>query len=53
MAVRGLHQDSWAMQDAADAASLNAYGITFAILGDGPYEEIAAFRVTGVGVQTG
>ena len=32
------------MQDAADAAGLNAYGITFAILGNGPYEEIAAFR---------
>jgi predicted dithiol-disulfide oxidoreductase (DUF899 family) len=32
------------MQDAADAAYLNANGITFAILGDGPYEEMAAFR---------
>jgi predicted dithiol-disulfide oxidoreductase (DUF899 family) len=32
------------MQDVADAAYLNANGITFAFLGDGPYEEIAAFR---------
>jgi len=32
------------MGDAADAAYLNANGITFAILGDGLYEEIAAVR---------
>ena len=36
--------NSWKMGDAADAAYLNAKGITFAILGEGPYEEIAAFR---------
>ena len=40
----GCTRNSWPMQDAADAAGLNAYGITFAILGNGPYEEIAAFR---------
>ena len=40
----GCTRNSWPMQDAADAAYLNANGITFAILGDGPYEEIAAFR---------
>jgi hypothetical protein len=32
------------MGDAADAAYLNANGITFAILGDGPYKDIAIFR---------
>jgi predicted dithiol-disulfide oxidoreductase (DUF899 family) len=40
----GCTRNSWPMQDAADAAGLNAYGITFAILSNGPYEEIAAFR---------
>ena len=40
----GCTRNSWPMQQAADAAGLNAYGITFAILADGPYEEIAAFR---------
>jgi hypothetical protein len=40
----GCTRNSWPMQHAADAASLNAYGITFAILSDGPYEELAAFR---------
>ena len=32
----GCTRNSWPMQDAADAAYLNANGITFAILGDGP-----------------
>jgi predicted dithiol-disulfide oxidoreductase (DUF899 family) len=40
----GCTRNSWPMQHAADAAYLNANGITFAILADGPYEEIAAFR---------
>ena len=40
----GCTRNSWNMGDAADAAYLNANGITFAVLGDGPYEEIAAFR---------
>ncbi len=40
----GCTRNSWPMQDAADAAGINANGITFAILGDGPYEELAAFR---------
>ena len=40
----GCTRNSWAMQHAADAAGLNAYGITFAILAPGPYEELAAFR---------
>ena len=40
----GCTRNSWPMQNAADAAYLNASGITFAILGDGPYEELAAFR---------
>jgi len=40
----GCTRNSWNMGHAADAAYLNANGITFAILGDGPYEEIAAFR---------
>ena len=43
MAVRGLHQESWNMGHAADAAYLNANGITFGFLVDGPYDEIAAF----------
>lgn len=40
----GCTRNSWNMGDAADAAYLNANGITFAFLVDGPYEEIAAFR---------
>jgi predicted dithiol-disulfide oxidoreductase (DUF899 family) len=40
----GCTRNTWPMQHAADAAYLNANGITFAILGDGPYDEIAAFR---------
>ena len=40
----GCTRNVWAMHDAADAAYLNANGITFAILGEGPDEEIAAFR---------
>jgi predicted dithiol-disulfide oxidoreductase (DUF899 family) len=40
----GCTRNSWNMGDAADAAYLSANGITFAILGDGPYEEIASFR---------
>ena len=44
MAVRGLHEERLEHGGPADAADFNANGITFAILGDGPYEEIAAFR---------
>jgi predicted dithiol-disulfide oxidoreductase (DUF899 family) len=33
----GCTRNTWPMQHAADAAYLNANGITFAILGDGPY----------------
>ena len=44
VAVRGLHPEHLEHGDAADAAYLNANGITFAILGNGPYEDIAAFR---------
>jgi predicted dithiol-disulfide oxidoreductase (DUF899 family) len=40
----GCTRNSWPMQHRADAAGINAYGITFAILAPGPYEEIAAFR---------
>lgn len=40
----GCTRNAWHLGDAADAAELNAYGITFAVLVDGPYEEIAAFR---------
>ena len=40
----GCTRNAWPMQDAADAAYLNANGITFAILGEGPYKELAAFR---------
>jgi predicted dithiol-disulfide oxidoreductase (DUF899 family) len=40
----GCTRNTWAMRDRADAAYLNANGITFAILGRGPYEEIAAYR---------
>ncbi len=40
----GCTRNAWHMGDAAEAAYLNANGITFAFLGDGPYDEIAAFR---------
>jgi predicted dithiol-disulfide oxidoreductase (DUF899 family) len=40
----GCTRNSWPMQQAADAAGINAYGISFAILAQGPYEQIAAFR---------
>jgi predicted dithiol-disulfide oxidoreductase (DUF899 family) len=40
----GCSRNSRSMQHRADAAELNAYGVTFAILSDGPYEELAAFR---------
>ena len=40
----GCTRNSWPMQHAADAAGINAYGIGFAILAQGPYEQIAAFR---------
>jgi predicted dithiol-disulfide oxidoreductase (DUF899 family) len=40
----GCTRNVWSMGDAADAAYLNANGITFAVLGDGPYEQLAAFR---------
>ena len=45
VAVRRLREEQLVRcRDVADAVYLNANGITFAILGDGPYEEIAAFR---------
>lgn len=40
----GCTRNSWNMGNADHAAYLNANGITFAFLVDGPYEEIAAFR---------
>ena len=40
----GCTRNSWNMGHADDAAYLNANGITFAILVDGPFEETAAFR---------
>jgi predicted dithiol-disulfide oxidoreductase (DUF899 family) len=40
----GCTRNAWNMGDAAEAAYLNAVGITFAFLVDGPWEEIAAFR---------
>ncbi len=40
----GCSRNVWAMRDVADAAYLNANGITFAVLARGPYEELAAFR---------
>jgi predicted dithiol-disulfide oxidoreductase (DUF899 family) len=40
----GCTRNSWPMQHRADAAGINAYGITFAVLAPGPYEELAAFR---------
>lgn len=39
----GCTRNSWPMQQRADAAGINAYGITFAVLADGPYDELAAF----------
>ena len=40
----GCTRNTWSMQQADDSAGINAYGITFAILAPGPYDEIAAFR---------
>jgi predicted dithiol-disulfide oxidoreductase (DUF899 family) len=40
----GCTRNSWSMQHAADHAALNAYGITFAVLAPGPWDELAAFR---------
>ncbi len=40
----GCTRNSWPMQHRDDAAGINAYGITFAILAPGPYEEIADYR---------
>jgi predicted dithiol-disulfide oxidoreductase (DUF899 family) len=40
----GCTRNTWPMGGVADAAYLNAHGVTFAVLGNGPYEEIAAFR---------
>jgi predicted dithiol-disulfide oxidoreductase (DUF899 family) len=40
----GCTRNTWNLGDVDDAAYLNANGITFAILADGPYDEIAAFR---------
>ena len=39
----GCTRNAWVMGHVEDAAYLNAVGITFAFLVDGPYEEIAAF----------
>lgn len=44
VAVRGLHQELVADAAPGRRGRINAYGITFAILAPGPYEEIAAFR---------
>ena len=40
----GCTRNIWNMGNSDDAAYLNANGITFAVLCDGPYEEIEAFR---------
>jgi predicted dithiol-disulfide oxidoreductase (DUF899 family) len=40
----GCTRNTWPMQHAEDAAGINAYGITFAVLSPGPFEELAAFR---------
>ena len=40
----GCTRNSWPMQHAEDAAGINAYGITFAILAPGPYDELAEYR---------
>jgi predicted dithiol-disulfide oxidoreductase (DUF899 family) len=40
----GCTRNAWAMGRAADAAYLNAHGVTFAFLGDGPWDEVADFR---------
>ncbi|MBY5161913.1 DUF899 family protein [Salsipaludibacter albus] len=40
----GCTRNVWNMGAAADAAYLNGNGITFAVLVDGPYDEISAFR---------
>lgn len=40
----GCTRNAWTMRHAADAAYLNADGITFAFLVDGPWSEVAEFR---------
>ena len=40
----GCTRNVWALRHVEDAAYLNANGITFAVLANGPYEQIAAFR---------
>jgi predicted dithiol-disulfide oxidoreductase (DUF899 family) len=40
----GCTRNTFPMGQVADAAYLNAHGITFAVLGYGPYEELAAYR---------
>jgi predicted dithiol-disulfide oxidoreductase (DUF899 family) len=40
----GCTRNAWPMGQVADAAALNAHGVSFAVLGDGPWEELAAFR---------
>jgi predicted dithiol-disulfide oxidoreductase (DUF899 family) len=40
----GCTRNAWVMGHADDAAYLNANGVTFAFLVDGPYDEIVAFR---------
>lgn len=40
----GCTRNTWNMGNADDAVYLNANGITFAVLVDGPFDEIAAFR---------
>ena len=40
----GCTRNVWNMGHPADAAYLNAHGVTFAVLGDGPYAQLAAFR---------
>ena len=40
----GCTRNVWALRDVDDAAYLNAHGITFAVLAQGPYEEIAEYR---------
>jgi predicted dithiol-disulfide oxidoreductase (DUF899 family) len=40
----GCTRNAWNMRHADDAAYLNAYGITFAFLVDGPWDEIVAYR---------
>jgi predicted dithiol-disulfide oxidoreductase (DUF899 family) len=40
----GCTRNVWTMRHPDDAAYLNANGISFAVLADGPWEEVAAFR---------